>query len=26
MKLSTLLAAAFALVGFCNTASAVTYP
>ena len=26
MKLSTLLAAAFAIVGFCNTASAVTYP
>ncbi|VFS64624.1 Probable L,D-transpeptidase YbiS precursor [Raoultella planticola] len=26
MKISTLLAAAFALVGFCNTASAVTYP
>ena len=26
MKLSTLFAAAFAIVGFCNTASAVTYP
>lgn len=26
MKLSTLLAAAFAIVGFCNKASAVTYP
>ena len=26
MKLSTLFAAALAVVGFCNTASAVTYP
>ncbi|ELO85121.1 L,D-transpeptidase, partial [Salmonella enterica subsp. enterica serovar Enteritidis str. 50-5646] len=26
MKLTTLFAAAFAVVGFCKTASAVTYP
>ena len=26
MKLKTLFAAAFAVVGFCSTASAVTYP
>ncbi|MFP7259778.1 hypothetical protein SFC19_05235, partial [Citrobacter portucalensis] len=26
MKLTTLFAAALAIVGFCNTASAVTYP